>query len=210
MREQRLKSGSIEIGYENPYIYTLVSETHEALAMAVKGKDRDKFRGIIIVRADSDLANLEDLRDKQISIVGYTSAGGYLSQKLSLMEAGIDVETDCIIVEAIENKQENVILSVYTGEADAGFIRESALHRADQYIAASQIRILSATAWLPNWAFSVKRSLSAELKRDIQTAILNLKPNDPVMKALKIESFISATDLDYNVVRQASGALLTD
>ena len=203
--EKQLKSGAIGIGYENPYIYTLVSGTHEALAMAVKGKDGDKFRGIVIARKDSDLTSLEDLRGKVISIVGYTSAGGYLSQKLSLMEAGIDVNRECTITEAIDNKQENVILAVYTGEADAGFIRESALHQADSYISAAQIKIVGACAWLPNWAFSVNRSMPDKTKKDIQAALLALQPDHPVLKALKIDSFRLAGDGDYDPVRRAAG-----
>jgi len=205
--EQQLKSGAIEFGYENPYIYTLVSETHEVVAMASKGKDNAKFRGIIIVRKDSGLTKVNALKGKNIAIVGYTSAGGYLSQKLTLVQAGINVETDCTLTEAVENKQENVILSVYTGEVDAGFIRESALHQADRYIAASQIRVLSETAWLPNWAFSVKRDLPERLKKSIQTVLISLEPNHAVMKALKIDAFIMATDGDYNIVRQAAGTL---
>ena len=205
--EQQLKSGTIEFGYENPYIYTLVSATHEVVAMASKGKDNAKFRGIIIVRNDSGLTKVNALKGKNIAIVGYTSAGGYLSQKLTLMQAGINVETACTLTEAVENKQENVILSVYTGEADAGFIRESALHQADRYIAPSQIRVLSKTAWLPNWAFSVKRDLPERLKKTIQTVLINLGPNHAVMKALKIDAFIVATDEDYNIVRQAAGTI---
>lgn len=204
--EKQLKSGSIAMGYENPYIYTLVSGTHEALAMAVKGKDQDKFRGIIIARKDSGLAGMEDLRGKLISIVGYTSAGGYLSQKLSLMEAGIDVESACTISEAVDNKQENVILAVYTGEADAGFIRESALHQADDYISAAQIKVIAECAWLPNWAFSVNRSMPDNTKKNIQAALMELKPDHPVMKALKIDRFRSAADGDYEPIRRASGA----
>ena len=203
--EKQLKSGAIAMGYENPYIYTLVSGTHQALAMAVKGKDRDKFRGIIITRKDGGLSTLAQLRGRTIAIVGLTSAGGYLSQKLSLMQVGINVETDCTIIEAVDNKQENVILSVYTGEVDAGFIRESALHRADNYISPAQIRILSESAWLPNWAFSVDKRLPEEIKKDLQSALLLLKPNHPVMKALKIDSFRMAADSDYQPVRLAAG-----
>jgi phosphonate transport system substrate-binding protein len=203
--EKQLRNGSIEMGYENPYIYTLVSEMHEVVAMAVKGKDQDKFRGIIIARKDAGLQSLEDLRGKTISIVGYTSAGGYLSQKLSLMEAGIDVEKECKIVEAVENKQENVILSVYTSDVDAGFIRESAQNQVDKYIASSQLIVVSTCAWLPNWAFSVKRTLPVNLKNQIKIALLDLKPNHPVMKALKIELFRSADDGEYNSIRRASG-----
>ncbi len=202
--EKQLKNGSIDIGYENPYIYTLVSDSHEAVAMAVKGKDRDKFRGIIIARTETGLSTLNDMRGKRISIVGYTSAGGYLSQKLSLMGAGIDVRTEMNIIEAVNNKQENVIFAVYTGEVDAGFIRESALHRADTYIATSQIKVVSECAWLPNWAFSVRRTLPEKFKNQIQTALLDLKSDNKVLKSLKIDSFRSASDGAYDTVRQAA------
>jgi phosphonate transport system substrate-binding protein len=202
--ETQLKNGSIDMGYENPYIYTLVSKTHEVLAMAIKGNNQDKYRGIIITRKDSNVQLLEDLRGKRVAIVGHTSAGGYLSQKLSLLEVGIDVDKDCTIVEAVENKQENVILSVYTRDVDAGFIRESALNNVDKYIAPAQIKVLCICTWLPNWAFSVKKTLSIKLKEQIKTALLDLTPNHPVIKALKIDAFRPAKDSEYDIVRRAS------
>lgn len=202
--EKQLKNGSIEIGYENPYIYTLVAGRHEAIAMAVKGKDKDRFRGIIITRTESTLSSLKDLKGKTISIVGYTSAGGYLSQKLSFINAGINLETEVNISEAVNNKQENVILAVYAGEVDAGFIRESAFHRADNYIANSQIMVISKCAWLPNWAFSVQKDLPGQFKKDIQAALLDLRTGHDVLKALKIDSFRYAIDHDYETVRKAS------
>ena len=198
--ENALKNGSIELGYENPYVYTLVSGSHEALVM-----DQNAFGGVIIARTDSGLSTLKDVRGKKISIVGKKSVGGYLSQKLSLMEAGINVETDCSLTEAVGNKQENVIFAVYSGEAEAGFIRESALHQVDKYISSSQIKVISVCAKLPGWAFSVKKTMPEKLKQDIQAALLALKQNDPILQAFKIESFKSATDSDYDSVRRASG-----
>jgi len=191
--EKQLKNGGVEIGYENPYIYVLVSKTHEVLAMALKGKGGDKFRGIIIARSDSDIVSVNDLRNRKISIVGRTSAGGYLSQKLTLMKNGLDVEEDCQVSEAVDNKQENVILAVYTGDVDAGFIRESALHQADKFVPPSMIKIINRSAWLPNWALSAKRSLSEEKKKAIKKALIDLNNNNPVIKALKIKSFRAAT-----------------
>lgn len=203
--EKRLKNGDIEIGYENPYIYVRVSDIHEVLAMAIKGKAGDRFRGIIIARADSNIASLNDLKNRKISIVGFTSAGGYLSQKLTLMQEGIDIDKDCQVSEAVNNKQENVILAVYTGEADAGFIRESALHMADKFVPRSKIKVINRSAWLPNWALSVKRTLSEKQKMAIQKALVKLKGNDPVLKALKIKGLRAARDKEYDPVRQAAG-----
>ncbi|HID00543.1 MAG TPA: phosphate/phosphite/phosphonate ABC transporter substrate-binding protein [Piscirickettsiaceae bacterium] len=180
--KKQLLNGSIDIGYQNPYVYVLASAAHEVLAMAVKGPDRDKFRGVIITRAGSSLRTLSELKGKDISIVGYTSAGGYLSQKLTLQRNGIDVQKECNLIEAPENKQENVILSVFTGDVNVGFIRESAFHKADISVPANALRILQGTAWLPNWALSVNRSMPAEDKKKIEKAIRELRSNSPVLK----------------------------
>ncbi len=207
---KQLLNGSIDIGYQNPYIYVLASTAHEVLAMAVKGPDQDKFRGIIITRAGSSLQTLSDLKGKDISIVGYTSAGGYLSQKLTLQRNGVDIQKECHLVEAPENKQENVILSVFTGDVDVGFIRESALHKADIFVPANALKILQGTAWLPNWALSVNRSMPAEDKRKIEKAIQELQPNTPVLKTLKVDTFRVARDSEYNVVRKAANLNIDD
>ena len=204
---KQLQNGRISIGFENPYIYVLASETHEAIAMAVKGADGDKFRGIIITKNDSPIHSLADLKGKRISIVGYSSAGGYLSQRLTLLNENIDVEKDCQVEEAPENKQENVVFSVFTGDADAGFIRESALARMEQYVPMGAIRVLARTAWLPNWALSVRRSMAKEDKDKIIKAILTLPKDSPVLKALHIKAFRPASDSDYDPVRQAAGII---
>ena len=72
-------------------------------------------------------------------------------------------------------------------------------------LALTRLCMVAESAWLPNWAFSVDRRLSDKIKKDIQSALLLLKPNHPVMKALKIESFRSAADSDYQPVRLAAG-----
>jgi phosphonate transport system substrate-binding protein len=202
---KQLQSGRISIGFENPYIYVLASKNHEAIAMAVKGTDGDKFRGIIITKNDSPIRSLSDLKGKRISIVGYSSAGGYLSQRLTLLGANIDVRNDCQVEEAPENKQENVVFSVFTGDADAGFIRESALARMEQYVPMGVIRVLARTAWLPNWALSVRRSMTNEDKDKIIKAIRALPKDSPVLKALHIKAFRPASDSDYDPVRRAAG-----
>ncbi|MEJ2640248.1 MAG: phosphate/phosphite/phosphonate ABC transporter substrate-binding protein [Desulfosarcinaceae bacterium] len=200
--ENLLKRGEIEIGYENPLVYTKVSERHEVLAMAVKGAGGDRFRGIVIARPDSQVEQIGDLKHKKIIIVGKTSAGGFLSQKLSLAENGIDVEQDCELEEASDNKQENVIISVSIGDVDAGFIRESALHIADQYIQPGTIKVVAPCAWLPNWALSVDRHLSGDLKAAIQKAVVSLPKESPALKAMGITGFKAAKDSQYDVVRR--------
>lgn len=202
---KQLSSGGIDIGFQNPYIYVLASKAHEVVAMAVKGTNRDKFRGIIITSANSPLHTLKDLNGKKISIVGYTSAGGFLSQKLTLLEHGIDIERDCILEESPENKQENVIFSVYTGDVDAGFVRESALNKAEAFVPASALKVMEGTAWLPNWALSISKNMPQEDRVKLTQAIKELQAGNSVLEALKIKEFRLAHDEEYDVVRKAAG-----
>lgn len=202
--EQRL-GRDIDIGYENPVVYARSSTTHEAVAMIYKAPDGSKFRGIIITRADSPIAGSEDLKGKRVAIVSLTSTGGYLSQRLTLMQEGIDTSRHMVIEEALDNKQENVILSIYNGDVDAGFIRESALHQVDAYVPPSQIKVIKRTAFLPEWVVSVKRDMPAKTKAAIREALIELKANDPVLKAMKIDAFEPAEDRDYDPVRHALG-----
>lgn len=199
--EAKLLKGQIAIGYENPLIYVNVSNSHEVIATAVKGQGGNKFRGIIITRPDSYISTIKALKGKKVMIVGKTSSGGFLSQKLSLKEHGLDVENDCVLSVAADNRQENVIISVSIGDVDAGFIRESALHKADQYIMPGSVKSITETAWLPNWALSVNKSMPQQLKDTIQKAILKLDKNSRVLKAMELKAFISASDSDYDILR---------
>ena len=199
--EAELLKGNIVIGYENPLVYVNVSGTHEVLATAVKGRGGDRFRGIIISRPDSGITKVSDLKGKKVMIVSKASAGGFLSQKLTLKENGLDVDRDCQLFEAADNRQENVIISVSIGDVDAGFIRESALHKADEFIMPGSIKTVVETAWLPNWAFSVNRHMLLEQKEAIRTALLKLVPESSVMKAMGLTAFKAAADSDYDVMR---------
>ncbi len=194
--EKRILSGEIAIAYSNPLVYARVGDRHEALAMAVE-EDGDRFRGIVITRPDSPLKGLADLRDKAVMIVGKTSTGGFLSQKISLGEAGMNADKDLKLEVAADNKQENVIIAVSIGDVDAGFIRESAFHVADAYIAPGSIKTMAETAWMPNWALSVSRDMPAADKEALRAALLKLAKGDSVLKAIEAQGFRAAGDTDY-------------
>jgi phosphonate transport system substrate-binding protein len=87
------------------------------------------------------------------------------------------------------------------GDVDAGFIRESAFNIANQYIAPGSIAKIVETEWLPNWALSIKRDMPPETRQKLQTALLALKEDSPVIKAMGINRFRQASDTDYAVMK---------
>ncbi len=198
--KHQVLDGTIAIGLENPLVYVSLCEKHEVIATAVHGEGKNMFRGIVITNAASKIASLEDLKGKEVMIVGRASAGGYLSQKSSLREIGIDVEKECRIIEASANRQENVIIAVSIGDVDAGFIHEGAYHLADEYIRPNSIKKVIDTAWLPNWAFSVSKEMPKETKDKLRKIVTSLPKDGLVLKALEIDGFAPAKDTDYDSI----------
>lgn len=202
--EKRMKAGQFDIVYSNPTLYPNAANVMDVVAMSSEGKSGARLRGIVITRSDSGIVSLEDLKGHSVTAVSLKSTGGYLSQKVTLEKSGIGMN-DIQVQEALENKQENVVLSVFYGDTDAGFINEDALHIADTYVPPNQIQVIQRTAWMPNWALAVKRSLPEAVRNSVREAVVSLKPEDPAAQALKINGFVPATDADYDVVREAAG-----
>ncbi len=202
-----VKSGVVDFSYQNPYVFSLidrdvglrplVTTIGEDLGSADGGGDR--FRGVIITRRDSAITDINGLRRKKVLVVSPKSAGGFLSQKLSLFKAGIDVEQDLRIVDA--KRQENVILGVYRGEADAGFVRESALDVLQDEIDMHQIRVLARTQPLPNWPFSQIRKGNQALGTTVARLLAELQDRE-ILAAAQVKGFKAAVEADFEVLRR--------
>jgi phosphonate transport system substrate-binding protein len=197
-----VNGGEIDIAYSNPTHYAQTREAVEVAAIKTAPGVGPRMRGLIITRADGYVVSIDELAGRSAVIVGYTSVGGYLSQKVYLEEQGIDIST-MELQEARGNKQENVVLSVYYGSVDVGFLREDALNIADRYVPPSQIRVINRTTWMPNWAMTVRRDLPAKVKRTVRETLLELKPDDPILEALQVHRFVEGDDSDYDVIRRA-------
>jgi phosphonate transport system substrate-binding protein len=189
----------ILLGYQSAAMYVQISQRHEVLATAVQGKGQG--RGLIILPRGSEIKEEADLKGKRLMIVSRHSSGGFLSQKQTLREQGLDIEKESELIEAAAQLEENVLIAVSLGEVDAGFISESALHKADEYILPDSVVPFMKTAPLPHWVFSVSRRMPEEQKEDIRETLLALQAQDPVLKALGITAFQEASDADYDIIR---------
>lgn len=203
-----VKNQEVHFSYQNPYVYALLSREKKVKAINITvGEDcvkeesdicgGDKFRGVIIVRSDSEIKDLKDLRGRKILIVSPYSAGGFLSQKIYLEKKGFNLYRDFRIIDV--KRQEKVIIGVYKGLGEAGFVRESALGVFGKEIDLSKIKILAYTETLPNWPFAVVRA-SPELTKTVQTLLSELK-DDYVLKNLRIKEFRPAKDEDFKELK---------
>ncbi len=207
---QLVSEGKVDFSYQNPYVFSIVSKKYPVKALAITiGEDCTQddsicgdewFRGIIITKKDSNINKIEDLKGKRIMIVSPTSAGGFLSQKLYLEKKGFNLTRDFKLIDA--KRQEKVIIGVYKGEADGGFIREAALSVWAEEVDISKIKILDYGEYLPNWPFAVVKNKNHELIEKVKNSLLNL--DSTILKKARIKGFKEATDADIATLEKLS------
>lgn len=195
-----VRRGGADFSYSNPYIYVELADKGflSAFANTVQRESGDIFRGIIITKSDSPIRTLNDLKGKQVMIVSYKSAGGFLAQKLFLLKNSIDVFRDLRLVEG--KRQEEVILNVYRGNVDAGFVRESALDVLREDVDLGRLRILANTPYIANWPFAATRNADRKIVALVRESLLKLK-DDEVLSAAHVTGFKAAVDGDFDTLR---------
>ncbi|MFA6438519.1 MAG: phosphate/phosphite/phosphonate ABC transporter substrate-binding protein [Bacteriovoracaceae bacterium] len=114
--EEKLIARKFHFALPNPY--QTVQATRYGYTIFGKMSDDDQFRGIIVVRNDSHIHSIEDLRGKAISFPSVTALAAAMMPKYFLKSNGLDVENEaeCRYV----GSQESSIMNVFLGKTVAG------------------------------------------------------------------------------------------
>jgi len=113
--DKKLYAGYYDLAMPNPY-QTVRSFKHGYRVFAKMGDDKE-FRGIILVRKDSSIHQLSDLRGKVVAYPAKTALAASMMPQYYLHTHGIDVNAD--IKNHYVGSQESSILNVLRGHAAA-------------------------------------------------------------------------------------------
>lgn len=114
--EKKLAGRHFHFALPNPY-QTVTSREYGYKVFAKMGDDQN-FRGIFLVRKDTPLGALKDLRGKAVSYPAPTALAATMLPQWLLHEAGIDVRRD--LNNQYVGSQESSIMNVYLGKTVAG------------------------------------------------------------------------------------------
>jgi len=197
-----------------PSEYTIVrARTNSVPIVALT---RPHYRSVIVVRADSNIKSLADLKGKRIELGDIASTGNYIGQIKMLMEAGFNPQSD---VKIITSKEHN-LKALKNGEVDAW---GRVLHRYEtalQREGASErdYPILVKGPRLPNDVFIASSQLELLLVAEIRDRML--ENQDKLVQAiLSVPAFASkfkgatlapANDRDYDMIREVYKAMGED
>jgi phosphonate transport system substrate-binding protein len=112
--EEKFYAGKFHFALPNPY-QTVIGEERGYRIVAKMGDD-ERFRGIIVVRRDSRIETIADLRGAAISFPAPTALAGTMMPKLLLHSLGIDFRD---IELRYVGSQESAIMNVYLGKTKA-------------------------------------------------------------------------------------------
>lgn len=196
----RLQNGEYELILPNPYQYIMVSKTLGYTPLAkVRGVP---FQGLIVVRKDSGISNVADLKGKKIAYPDPSALAATMQVRAYLKRQGIDPERDTM--ESYAASQDSVILGVYQRLFDAAGTWPEALDAMPDDIR-RELKVLAETETLPHRPIAVRGDVPSDLADKVKDALL-LIGNDPegqnILASLGYKGFEEASDSDYDEVRR--------
>lgn len=159
------------------FAYVLAAENGCAEAELVSVRNGAAFyNGQFIVRADSGIEKLSDLKGKTWCVPSATSASGYVVPSIQLKAEGIDVDTDIAQIVEGGGKHEVVVAGVYNGDCDFGttYIDARARVETDYPDVMEKTKVITVMPDIPNDGIQFVKDFPEETKTKLINAILKL------------------------------------
>ena len=210
--EARAKTGEFDVIFTNPTIYVRIAPKKNerdngpvAFAKIIKSPKfgGDKFRGVIVTRSDNnDINSIKDLLKPGVKgmCTAKGSTSGYFSQAAYLFDQEIDPNKDLNLVQAPDQKHNQVAEAVYNKEVDYGFYREDTVEVIARKLDLTQLKTIASTYWVPQWCFCTGNNINSQTAQKIKDVILGIK-DENVLKSLKINEIVPAKDSEWNEFR---------
>lgn len=212
--ERFVKEGNVDFTFQAPHTYVRLAHLYnrEMLLQAMTPEGETRHRGVIIVRKDSPLQRIEDLKGKFVIFGAENDMAKSLSAKRLLAAGGLNPEKD-LRGYKYNGSCESIALNVFLKSADAGAVCDYSFKRINKpvdvdkgEIPADQLRILGQTEEVPTWIFAARMEVDPSLVARVNEALIVLSPknkeHEEVLEAAEIRGFIKTKDSDYDQVRK--------
>ncbi len=164
-----------------------------------------KVNAAIIVRKDSGINSVADLKGKKILFGGNKQAmQSYIGAVQILKNGGLKQGS---YAEDFAVNPPNVVLAVFNKMADAGGIGEVLLQlqKIKEKVDVTQLKVLARGDDLPMLCWAVKKEMNKDLAQKIQKTMIGLKNDEAgknILKGAEATAFVSAADKDYDIIRK--------
>ena len=170
------------------FAYVLAADKGCAEAVLVSVRfGSPTYNGQLIVRADSGISSVADLRGKTFARPDPLSTSGWIIPMLTLRAAGINPETD--LKEVVDaGSHDSVVAAVYNGDVDAGACYVDARTRleGEKPDVMEKVIVIAVSEDIPNDGVQFSASMPQDLRDKIVKALLEIAATEEGKAALDV------------------------
>jgi phosphonate transport system substrate-binding protein len=201
----QLGRGEILIASCGPVAYVKAREKYDVkpIVRAISKDGKPYYRGIIIVRQDSPIQNLSELRGRSFAFGQAWSTAGHILPEYYLTKANIRLKD--LKEYSFLRHHDSVANAVLKGQFDAGAVKDIIAHKYQK----DGLRFIFFTDPIPTVPIVVRRDTPTEMVNSVKSALLNLDPQNPIHQKKTISwdeefkyGFAEASDSDYDSIRK--------
>ncbi|WP_054950317.1 phosphate/phosphite/phosphonate ABC transporter substrate-binding protein [Numidum massiliense] len=217
---EAMASKKIDVGFLPPTAYVIAhkKEAADVILQAQRygikddntGENTDElvdfYHSIILVKKDSGIKDVKDLKGKKVAWQNVTSSAGYVWPAMELQKVGLDPQND---VEGVTMKgHDQAVLALLNGQVDAAAVFEDARNniKKDYPNAFKDTVVLKKTAKIPNDTISVRPDLTDEWKKKISDAFIEIgkdeKGKEIIRDVYSHEGYSPSKDSNFDTVRE--------
>ncbi|AKO91364.1 phosphate/phosphite/phosphonate ABC transporter substrate-binding protein [Priestia filamentosa] len=224
---EAMASKKVDVGFLPPTAYVLAKDQGaadvilQAQRYGVNDKDGsptdelvDSYKSMFIVKKDSGIDSLEDLKGKKIGYQNVTSSAGYVWPAASLMDVGLDPLKD---VQPVTLKgHDQAVISLLNGDIDAAVTFQDArtIVQKDYEDVFDQTKVIHYTEPIPNDTVAVQSDMDEDLRKEIQEAFINIGKDEEGKKIIRDiythEGYVKSDDSKFEIVREYGEKVKTE
>ena len=199
--DKKLYSRKFHFALPNPF--QTVNALNHGYNVFAKMSDDENFRGIFLVRKDSKIKNVIDLKGQAVSFPAPTALAATMMPQYYLQTHGINVMQDIKI--KYVGSQESSIMNVMLGNTVAGATwpppwRALSKERPEL---AKELKVVWQTDFLPNNSLIVRDDIDESIVKQVKSLLLNLhkQPEGKQwLDKMELSKFETANNETYNPV----------
>ncbi len=215
---EAMKSKKVDVGFLPPTAYTLAHDQKAAdvLLQAQRygvnkdGSNNDKlvksYKSQFVVKKDSGIKSLKDMKGKKIALQDVTSTAGYTYPVAELLKEGINPINDMKITNVKGHDQAIIVL--LNGDVDVAVTFQDARNivKKDQPNVFKDTEIVELTEDIPNDTISVRSDMDDKFRDKLKKAFKDIAKTKEghkiVSEVYSHEGYVDSKDSEFDIVRE--------